>query len=218
MPEPTNRKRERSASWERIVSSAAVLPIFLLVGWLAIRNDPFADPNLVVLLRIVLSVCAGVLGATIPGFLRLNWSGPGLAIRAGGAVGLVILTYVFSPAVIQGPTAIYTERITIAITNVPPSGDGRDPMETIGGIVKGMARPQQYRIVVYALSEGVWYVQPQADQPFTVIQPDGSWSTDTHLGSEYASLVVRPTFQTRAQSGALPGGIDVIAMARKRGR
>jgi len=90
-------------------------------------------------------------------------------------------------------------------------------MGTISGIVKGMMDPQQYRVVVYALSDRVWYVQPQADHPLTMIQSDGSWSIDTHLGSEYASVVVRPTFRTRAQSEALPGGTDVIAMERRKG-
>lgn len=122
------------------------------------------------------------------------------------------------PAIVQGPALTYPERVTIDITNVPPSGDGQDSMKTIAGIVKGMEHPQEFRVVVYALSDGVWYVQPQEDQVFTVIQPDGSWNTDTHLGSEYASLVVRSTFRTPAQSGALPGGVDVIAMTRRDGR
>ena len=122
------------------------------------------------------------------------------------------------PAVVPGPTATHSERITVDITEVPPAGKGEDPMATISGSVEGIAEPQQYRVVVYAFSDSVWYVQPQADQPFTMIQPSGSWSTNTHLGSDYASLVVRPTFQTRAQSGSLPGGADVFATARVKGR
>ncbi len=215
---PIGHEREHPALWEKVLSFAVAVPIILLVGWLVIRNEPFADPNLVVLFRIVLSISLGVLGMTIPGFLRFTWSGKGLVVRAGGAVALVILSYIYSPAVIQGPTATHTEHITIGITKVPPSGSGQDSMRTIAGSVKGMTDPQQYRVVVYALSDKVWYIQPQADQPFTVIQPDGSWSTDTHLGSDYASLVVRPTFRTRAQSGSLPGGLDVIATATVKGR
>jgi hypothetical protein len=122
------------------------------------------------------------------------------------------------PAVIPGPTTTHAEPITIGITQVPQSGSGEDTMGTIAGSVKGIADPRQYRVVVYAFSDNVWYVQPQADQLFTMIQADGSWSTDTHLGSDYASLVVRPTFQARAQSGSLPGGVDVIATARVKGR
>jgi hypothetical protein len=214
----SGREREHPAPWEKVLSFAVAIPTFLLVVWLVIRNEPFADPNLVVLLRIILSVTVGVLGATIPGFLKFNWSGTGLAVRAGGAVGLVILSYLCSPAVVQSPAETHTERFIVTITTVPPSGGGQDSMEKIAGMVKGKENPQQYRVVVYAFSDSVWYVQPQSDQAFTVIQSDGTWSTDTHPGSEYASLLVRPTFRPPAQSGALPGGADVIAMARTKGR
>lgn len=91
------------ALWEKIVAATVAVLTFMLVGWLVIRNRPFTDPNLVVLLRIVLSVATAVLGATIPGFLRLDWKGKGLAIRAGGACALFVISYVWSPTVIQPP-------------------------------------------------------------------------------------------------------------------
>jgi hypothetical protein len=116
------------------------------------------------------------------------------------------------------PTPSHNEPITISISTVPRSGTGEDAMETIAGSAKGIDDPQQYRVVIYAFSDNVWYVQPQADQPFTIIQTDGSWSTETHLGSEYASLIVRPTFRPRPQNGSLPGGADVFATARVKGR
>jgi hypothetical protein len=122
------------------------------------------------------------------------------------------------PAAVPGPTTTHTGPIKIGITKVPQCGSGEATMGTIAGSVQGIADLQKYRVVVYAFSDDVWYIQPQADQPFTMIQPDGSWSTDTHLGSDYASLVVRPTFQARAQCRSLPGGVDVIAITRLKGR
>jgi hypothetical protein len=77
--------------------------VFLLVGWVVVRNQPFADPNLVVLFRTVLSVAVATLGATIPGFLNLDWKGKGLAVRAGGALALLVLTFVWSPNVVKSP-------------------------------------------------------------------------------------------------------------------
>lgn len=97
----TDTVNYKPALWEKIVSSTVSVLTFMLVGWLVIRNQPFADPNLVVLLRIVLSIATAVLGATIPGLLHLSWKGKGLAIRAGGACALFVLSYLWSPTVIQ---------------------------------------------------------------------------------------------------------------------
>lgn len=91
------------SSWEKIVSVVVAVLIFLVVAWLVIRNQPFRDPNLVVILRIILSVAVAVLGATIPGFLRFDWKAKGLVIRSGGALSLFIISYIWSPAVIQAP-------------------------------------------------------------------------------------------------------------------
>lgn len=50
------------------------------------------------------------------------------------------------------------------------------------------ARPGQ-QIVIYARS-GPWWVQPWPDRPFIPIRSDSTWNTDTHLGFEYAALLV----------------------------
>jgi len=54
------------------------------------------------------------------------------------------------------------------------------------------ARPGQ-QIVIYARS-GPWWIQPRVETPFISIQPDSSWSTETHLGDEYAALLVDPGY------------------------
>jgi hypothetical protein len=70
------------------------------VVYLVIRNEPFADPNLVVAARILLSLAVATLGATVPGFLQIGWNRAGLAMRAGGALGLFVLTYWLTPTVL----------------------------------------------------------------------------------------------------------------------
>jgi hypothetical protein len=99
------------ALWEKITVVAVAVGIVLLVGWLVIRNQPFADPNLVVILRIIISLAVSVLGATVPGFLQVGWEGPGIAIRAGGALALFIVTFVLSPGVIKEKPRSTTVRI-----------------------------------------------------------------------------------------------------------
>jgi hypothetical protein len=85
------------APWEKICVVTTALLVVLLVGFLVVRNLPFRDPNLVVLIRTVLSAAVAVLGATIPGFLHVDLSTRGLTIRAGGALALFVLSFFFSP-------------------------------------------------------------------------------------------------------------------------
>lgn len=61
---------------------------------------------------------------------------------------------------------------------------------------------------------GAWYVQPFADQQFTRIQPDSTWSNSTHLGTEYAALLVEPEYRPPAATYELPNvGAGVVAAA-----
>lgn len=57
------------------------------------------------MLRVVLSFATAVLGATIPGFLEIGWKGTGLAIRAGGALALFVLTFLYTPDLVAGERA-----------------------------------------------------------------------------------------------------------------
>lgn len=82
---------------------------------------------------------------------------------------------------------------TIEFTKIPPAAQGgRERVDTISGRVVG-GRPGQ-RIVVHAKS-GPWWVQPWPDQALIPIQADSTWSTSTHLGFEYAALLVEPGYQ-----------------------
>jgi hypothetical protein len=91
---------------------------------------------------------------------------------------------------------------SIAFSQVPRAGEGgSDVLGTIEGRVTN-ARPGQ-RIVLYAKA-GVWWVQPFENQPFTSIQADGTWKSQTHLGSHYTALLVEPTYQPPATIAALP--------------
>ena len=100
---------------------------------------------------------------------------------------------------------------SIEFTKIPREDKGGVwETDTISGRVAG-ARPGQ-RIVLFARS-GAWYVQPYADQPFTNIQPDSTWSSSTHLGTEYAALLVEPGYVPTSPTFELPGeGGGVIAI------
>src|SRR5215208_3359012 len=88
---------EASLQFDRIAATCAALVIVGLAVFLLIRNQEIADPRLFFVLRVVLSFSTAVLGATIPGFLEVGWSGAGLAVRAGGALALFVLTFLYTP-------------------------------------------------------------------------------------------------------------------------
>ncbi|MGA7626795.1 MAG: hypothetical protein WB630_07610 [Candidatus Acidiferrales bacterium] len=80
----------------------------------------------------------------------------------------------------------------IEFSKIPPAAEGgRERVDTISGRVTGARLGQQ--IVVYARS-GPWWVQPWPDRSLIPIQADSTWSTTTHLGFEYAALLVDPEY------------------------
>ena len=92
---------------------------------------------------------------------------------------------------------------------------GTGKVDVIEGRVTG-ARPGQ-QIVLFARS-GAWYVQPFTDQPFTEIQPDSKWRNSTHLGTEYAALLVEPGYLPPARTDVLPDkSATIVAVAITRG-
>ena len=106
---------------------------------------------------------------------------------------------------------------SIEFTRVPPAAEGGpDKIDIIEGRAIG-ARPGQ-QIVLFA-QWGPWWVQPLADQPFTIIQADSKWRNSTHFGTEYAALLVDPGYRPRATMDVLPSesaGVIVVAITKGR--
>src|SRR5262249_30722872 len=102
------------------------------------------------------------------------------------------------------------------MTSIPLADEGGpDKVDVIEGRVIGAA--SEDRVVLYARS-GAWYVQPFADNPFTQVQADSRWRRTTHLGTEYAALLVGPGYQPPPVPDALPGiGDGVLAVLAVRG-
>jgi hypothetical protein len=103
----------------------------------------------------------------------------------------------------------------ISFTKIPPAAQGgRERVDFISGRVSG-ARPGQ-QIVVYARS-GPWWVQPWPEKEFIPIQADSTWSTPTHLGFEYAALLVDAGYHapTTLDIAPAPGGAVVTVATAK---
>ena len=103
----------------------------------------------------------------------------------------------------------------VAFTRVPQAEANRtDKLDVIQGSVNG-ARPGQ-QIILYARA-GAWWLQPLPNAPFTKIQ-GSEWVNSTHLGTEYAALLVEPGYRPRATLDELPSpGGEVVAVATAKG-
>ncbi len=101
---------------------------------------------------------------------------------------------------------------SIEFTRIPQfDAGGSEKNDIIEGMVHGHCAGQQ--LVLYARS-GKWWVQPLVVHPFTDIRPSSKWSNATHLGTEYAALLVQPGFRPQPVIDALPPvGGKVAAVA-----
>src|SRR5713226_4509803 len=107
---------------------------------------------------------------------------------------------------------------SITFTKIPPAAQGgRERVDTIAGRVSG-AHPGQ-QIVVYARS-GPWWVQPWPDKPFIPIQADSTWGTSTHLGFEYAAMLVEPGYHPPPTMDVAPtqgGSVVTVSIVKGTG-
>jgi hypothetical protein len=102
---------------------------------------------------------------------------------------------------------------TITFTKVPSANPG-GPLTS--GIIEGQVRGTRsgQKIVLYAKAHS-WWMQPAADKPLTDIDDHGRWSSETHLGTEYAALLVDPGYHPSLITDNLPapgGSVRAIAV------
>lgn len=104
----------------------------------------------------------------------------------------------------------------IVFTKVPAAdAGGPDKLDIIEGRVTSARDGQQ--LVLYARA-GNWWVQPMSYRPFTQINSDSSWKNSTHLGTEYAALLVDPGYRPISKMDDLPAlGGGVVAVATVKG-
>jgi hypothetical protein len=104
---------------------------------------------------------------------------------------------------------------SIEFTRVPPAvAGGPDHLDIIEGRVVGASPGQE--IVLYAKT-GAWWVQPLFTEAFTRIGPKSHWTNSTHVGTEYAALLVEPGYRPARTMTVLPrvgGGVVAVASAK----
>ncbi len=150
--------------------------------------------------------------------MRVNHSEIAAASRIEAASEMCPVLRILSAIVFLSAVALVAcqsdkpqETPSMTFTRIPPAAQGgRERVDTISGRVSG-ARPGQ-RIVVYAKS-GPWWIQPWPEQPFIQIKPDSTWDTQTHLGYEYAALLVNADYHPAPTIDVAPTvGGSVVAL------
>jgi hypothetical protein len=97
---------------------------------------------------------------------------------------------------------------TIAIIEVPSKGAGDKELQTIAGTVGGV-KINECKVVIFAHTD-TWWVQPYFTSPDTSINEDNTWRNDTHLGSQYAALLVKNSYQPPKTTEKLPDVRDAV--------
>jgi hypothetical protein len=106
---------------------------------------------------------------------------------------------------------------SLQVTRIPSANPGGpEQLDYIEGQTTNAGSGQQ--IVLYAQSGGVWWIQPFKNRPFTKVQGDSTWKNSTHLGTEYAALLVEPGYHPESKVATLPReGNGVIAVVSVKG-
>lgn len=125
----------------------------------------------------------------------------------------------FGTTLLLPPARAQASATHIRITVIPHAGGGGpEKTETISGTAAGVDF-RRHQVVVYAFAGGNWWVQPTSDSPLTDISENGRWTADTHLGTRYAALLVKPAYKPSAVITKLPEvGGDVLAVDHVAGR
>jgi hypothetical protein len=127
---------------------------------------------------------------------------------------LVVVPILFMMTLLASPASGQVTNAEITITSVPTDPPGPDmASDPVTGIVTGVD-PAQYKVVIYAFGDK-WYVQPTVASPLTDIGSDGKWESQSHGGTKFVALLVKPSYQPDANPDEIASvGGDVVAKSK----
>jgi hypothetical protein len=98
----------------------------------------------------------------------------------------------------------------ILFTQVPQWSLGdENQQDVMEGTVSGARQGQ--RLVIYSKIGGLWWLQLSLASPFTEILPDHEWRNEVHLATDYAVLLVEPSYRPAAFLEGLPERGEAVA-------
>lgn len=130
--------------------------------------------------------------------------------RYGQHLRVAALSFVLSLLLVAGCKQRNRPSVTFSKIPVAAAG-GVDNVALFEGDVHQGGEGQ--RLVLYSKAS-VWWLQPNPDNPYTEILPNGHWKREVHLGSDYAAVLVDARFKPTAKLPALPPvGNGVVAVS-----
>ncbi|MCO5948091.1 hypothetical protein [Mucilaginibacter flavidus] len=110
---------------KNLITAVLGFSLILLLLYLTFFK-PCLNDNQYMIIRIVLSVSVAALAAVIPGFLNVRYSN---TIKAGGALGVLVLTFFYTPSVIAHSNYcddfVFTVSLHDTLGNVRTGSGGR---------------------------------------------------------------------------------------------
>lgn len=97
---PSPPERYRPQLWEKILTygcASIVVLVILFVVLYSLLTTKQPDQTSILFLRILLSFALGVFAASLTGYLNVDLSFKGVAIRGTAGFGVLIVTYFFNP-------------------------------------------------------------------------------------------------------------------------
>jgi hypothetical protein len=88
---------DRKCTWVAAFLILFTVICVIVIG--AVRNDPIKDRNVVVFVRILIAILAGVIGRSIPGMLTVQAKYKGFWVRGTSAAAMFVIAYMATPAV-----------------------------------------------------------------------------------------------------------------------
>jgi hypothetical protein len=145
---------------------------------------------------------------------RSNEWGARAPIRCSSVVAALVLPWLSLLASCHSQLSL--PEPSIEFTRIPPATEsGVDKLDVIEGrVIDGNPK---LKLVLYT-KNGKWWVQPIRNEPYTSIRPDATWTNFTHMGTEYAAVLVKSEFHPASSMNEMPSrGGNVVAVATVKG-
>lgn len=97
----------------------------------------------------------------------------------------------------------------VTFKTIPTSGSGPEKTSIISGRVTG-PDASSLQIIIYAKGGDKWWIQPTTENPLTMVSNDGTWQNETHLGTQYAAILVKKSFKPGNTLNNLPQPDDSV--------
>lgn len=128
---------------------------------------------------------------------------------------LLLLALVFFSLIGCRAGTKHNSEPNISFNQVPEWSLGDENLQDVmEGTVSGARQGQ--RLVIYTKTGNLWWVQPLVSSPFTSIASDHVWRNEVHLGTDYAVLLVDPSYDPPAVLAQLPNpgqGVSAIGVS-----